>query len=565
MHSAFFPLFFISLIGVALSGRFQQTEGLLQWFSLVAGLAPLSLYHLALFRKRLLTPTEIDSVYYFGFLVTVVTLVSTAISLGLATTTPNLRWILLQFGLGLVATGYALFARLHLISKSTSTAEGDVVNSTEKLAKNVERVAGEFDKAAFQVAAFVEQTERRLTQLVDQTSNSFSDLEHRTASKFASAEAKFEQRMVEAQNAFNQALAKSASLALERAAGVIDQATKNFSSAISAVMEEIIRIQSEAEGISFSKASERITQFSTEMELSITSISTATNEAVKAGASSVAELAATFNKTARLATEITKKLDSLDRLNELIASIQNASVAISGIAKTSVEAESALSSLAVKTALAEQGIREGVIVPLENTSFAKVLGDVESRLSTAGQLMSDHLISMQHSVLPVAEKMVALVANVESAVASAKTIESGSKGLEESMREFEGSVRTAAQIIATTGETAGSIKSFDAEIHAASSRLADSVGKLGEQADALSLMLGKATPGLDRALSTAASGLESIDKRLSALDELASSARMASQQMRSVAFSATMNLHAISPVAAVLPKPTETVEFKPAG
>ena len=347
MHSSFLILFICSLCGVLFSSFVRHTEGVLQWTGLIAGLLPLVIYHIILWRKRVLSSTEIDSIYYFGFLVTVITLVATAISLGLAPkNTLNLQWILLQFGLGLIATGYALFARLLLLSKSTSNADADVVDSTEKLAKSVERVAGEFDKAGFQVAAFVEQTEKRLAEMSE-----------RTASKFASTEEMFEKRMIEAQNAFNVALEKSATISLERTANVLDRATSSFSNSISAVMEEIIRMQSEAEGISFAKASERIAGFSNEMESSITSIALAVNIASKASSASVAELSTTFNKTSKLATEISKKLDNLDKLLILTGAIEDVSEAIAGIAKTSIEAESALSSLAAKTVIAEQSIR----------------------------------------------------------------------------------------------------------------------------------------------------------------------------------------------------------------
>jgi hypothetical protein len=90
------------------------------WFSLTP-VAPLIAYHLAyLFpRARTLRGAEIDSVYYFGFLVTVATLAETAAVIAGA---PELgiQSVLYKFGAGLLATGYAVVARLHLQSLTSA-------------------------------------------------------------------------------------------------------------------------------------------------------------------------------------------------------------------------------------------------------------------------------------------------------------------------------------------------------------------------------------------------------------------------------------------------------------
>jgi drug/metabolite transporter (DMT)-like permease len=133
MHKSFLPLFLVSLVGVLGSSFIDHENSQYQVIGLIAGVLPLLGYYYALARKKLLSPSEIDSVYYFGFLVTVITLVSTAVAIGIATKLPELKWILLQFGLGLIATGIALFARLMLMTKSTSEVELDVVESSKLL------------------------------------------------------------------------------------------------------------------------------------------------------------------------------------------------------------------------------------------------------------------------------------------------------------------------------------------------------------------------------------------------------------------------------------------------
>ena len=352
MHKSFFPLFIISLVGILAASQLQNSVGEIQWVSFATGIIPLVIYHVILWRKHLLSPTEVDSIYYFGFLITVITLVSTALSIGLSEGTIDLRWILFQFGLGLVATGYALFARLQLLAKSTVTADTDIVDATERLAKSVEMVAGKFDTAGFQVDAFVERTERRL-----------AELEQRTQTTFTDSEEKFKKELNEATLSFNKNLAKAASLSLEHSSNLIKQTTDQFSEAISAVMKEIGRVQTEAETISFQKASERITKFAEEMEQSVAAISGKVSEAARESAGAVSELTSASRKTMKLATDISAKLENLKGIDALTDSIDKASGAISGIAGTAAKANDSLSSLAENANITAQRIREYAIKP----------------------------------------------------------------------------------------------------------------------------------------------------------------------------------------------------------
>lgn len=521
MHKSFFPLFLISLIGILASSRLQHIDGMMQWSGLIAGLAPLVFYHLALMRKRLLSPTEIDSVYYFGFLVTVITLVSTAISLGLSETTPNLRWILLQFGLGLVATGYALFARLHLLSKSTAIADTDVVDSTEKLAKSVQRVAGEFDKAGFHVAAFVEQTEKRLLEM-----------EQRSATHFASVQAKFEQRMVDAEMAFNEALANSAELSFDRAASIIDKATDKFSDAISSVMEEVIRIQSEAEAISFAKAAERIAGFSAEIESSISTITSKVIEAGTESAASISELTATSRKVIKLASDIATKLQTLESVSALVQSISSASGAIGSMSKTAADADASLSSLAEKAAHAEGALRQSVTEPLSASALGSALASAEKSITEAGRTAGEALSTMGTAVAPVAGKVAELLDQIKFATSSASVIERGASDMTRSVTALEDSIsKTTSELLraASVAETAGS---FQADMTTATSRLSGAVSGLEVEASAMASMLSRASEGLEKAFSTASAGLISVEARLTPIDDLASTARAASQKIK---------------------------------
>ena len=92
------------------------------WMSLVAGCGPLVYYHLFYLTPRArkgLTQTAIDSVYYFGFLVTVAALGISAVTIASSGGTTDINTVVFQFGVGLFATGYAVIARMHLSSLST--------------------------------------------------------------------------------------------------------------------------------------------------------------------------------------------------------------------------------------------------------------------------------------------------------------------------------------------------------------------------------------------------------------------------------------------------------------
>lgn len=438
MHKSFFPLFIVSLVGILALGNAQHSAGLKQYSSLLAGITPLVVYHAILLRKRLLTPTEVDSVYYFGFLVTMVTLVSMAISIGLSPASIDLRWVLFQFGLGLVATGYALFARLHLLAKSTVTAETDIVDANERLAKSVERVAGEFDKAGFQVAAFVEQSERRL-----------SELEQRTQAKFAAAEAKFEQHLNEAATHFDENLAKSSSQSLDRTSIVIEQATTGFSVAISSVIKEIDRVQVEAKTISFQKASERIAQFAGEMEQSVASISGKVSEAARSSADAISDLTSASRKATELATNISTGLSAIGRLEELATIIESSISAMRLIAATSNEVDAALSSLAAKAGAAERGIREGVIDPLSQGNLTSALSSAERSISAAAESVSRVLAAVDSSLRQSAEAISA--ATVSSAAAASLASEAPAARLFETIGDLSSQVETLRKTLHNIG------------------------------------------------------------------------------------------------------------------
>lgn len=124
------------------------------WVGMLGGGAPLVYYHLGYLTRRAskgLSQTAIDSVYYFGFLVTVAALGVSAVSLAATGGKAPLTDIAFQFGLGLLATGYAVIARLHLTSIGTLVEEANpeavldkYVARSRELVTNVEMASEQF-------------------------------------------------------------------------------------------------------------------------------------------------------------------------------------------------------------------------------------------------------------------------------------------------------------------------------------------------------------------------------------------------------------------------------------
>ena len=351
MHKSFLPLFLISLVGVLGSSFVDHENSQYQFIGLIAGVLPLLGYYFALARKKLLSPSEIDSVYYFGFLVTVITLVSTAVAIGIATKLPELKWILLQFGLGLIATGIALFARLMLMTKSTSEVELDVVESSKLLVAAVTNVAGEFDNASYLVKSFVDQLQVRMNELVMAT------------------EEEFKEALKNSLNSYVLNVQTTTEVSLTKCAEVIDKTTKKFSDGISLLVTEVERVKTEAEGLNFVAAAIQIEAFSLQIQSSLQSIADKTNEASIVSAAGIAELAATTRKVQKLAIDISSKLEKIDQIQNLLENILNTTEALGVFREATNTASSAITKLNANSSEAARAIDKKIIEPLEKSEI----------------------------------------------------------------------------------------------------------------------------------------------------------------------------------------------------
>lgn len=93
------------------------------WLAMAGGVVPMIYYHVGYLwpraKKGGLSQAAIDSVYYYGFLVTIAALSLSALVIGRDGAAGQVTTVVYQFGAGLLATAYAVVARMHLSSVAT--------------------------------------------------------------------------------------------------------------------------------------------------------------------------------------------------------------------------------------------------------------------------------------------------------------------------------------------------------------------------------------------------------------------------------------------------------------
>lgn len=177
--SSFFPtLRNLALVSFALligATVFRQPP----WVATLGGVAPLIWYHIVYLAPRArsgISQAAIDSVYYFGFLITIAALGVSAVSLALSGGMEAMDTIAYQFGLGLLATGYAIFARMHLTSISTwleeQSPEGVLdryLMRTQELVTNVEMASVQFENLTSNLIARAEASTKHSAETAEKT------------------------------------------------------------------------------------------------------------------------------------------------------------------------------------------------------------------------------------------------------------------------------------------------------------------------------------------------------------------------------------------------------------
>jgi DNA repair ATPase RecN len=142
------------------------------WLVMLPGIAPLCWYHRRVLLPKAesgLTQVAIDSVYYFGFLVTVAALCISALMVGLHGAAASIDTIVMQFSAGLVATGYAVAARLDLQSRGSATSEATLEEVMDKYVHKSIALVDNVEKASERLSAFSQQIVERTIEAAELT------------------------------------------------------------------------------------------------------------------------------------------------------------------------------------------------------------------------------------------------------------------------------------------------------------------------------------------------------------------------------------------------------------
>jgi len=131
-------------------------------FVSAGGFLPLVHYHFRLLfavRKHSLPQATVDTVYYLGFLITIATLVLSVLKVGLGDSSSvagkdGFQNLAVVFGSGLLATGYALFARIQLMMMSEKIEEEDLGDKVDRYALEAEKALNKLRLSAAEFEVF---------------------------------------------------------------------------------------------------------------------------------------------------------------------------------------------------------------------------------------------------------------------------------------------------------------------------------------------------------------------------------------------------------------------------
>lgn len=171
------------------------------WLIGLCGMAPLAAYHVFLYRANRraggLPQSTIDTVYYFGFIVTIATLAAAVLAIALrpenitsggAQALPRVG---ATFGLGLLATGYALAARIQLMIQSSQIDEETVSDQVSRVYQELSRTLLVIQRSAIEFESLgitlVDRTRRNTEALLQGVSATLVDASKQAATEYAYA------------------------------------------------------------------------------------------------------------------------------------------------------------------------------------------------------------------------------------------------------------------------------------------------------------------------------------------------------------------------------------------
>lgn len=395
MTLKYFPtlLLCVSLSLAALAAG-MVVEGTLKWPLVAGAILPLVYYHIGFLRQRVRVSTDspaIDSVYYYGFLVTVAALALSALSVD--TTPPiNFQPVLIKFGVGLAATGYAVLARMHLMSLVQGSDDASVGEVTDKYVRRSQALIDDVEVAIVRVKSFSETVLRESRDLHTKTKSEFD--EHLLSSARA-----FQEELTQICSASRQAIAEVREL-LNEVAFVSERSELNKLVKDTASTSRKLTDQMDGFATQIEASAKKTLQANTAiaaLEQSILDLDASVSKvAGPQGALSVAaaSLTATTDastqatQSARDALAVTADLTKAIGANDeafaaLLSFAQTASAQFQSLTTTAAKLDAALLQLSEATATADSLARE---LTTAGTTFPRLGREADALTASLGEL-----------------------------------------------------------------------------------------------------------------------------------------------------------------------------------
>lgn len=389
MHSSFKFLFPISVVGAFLAA-FSHAY-VWSWIGFFIGIASLVKYHLNLKNEKNLTPDQIDSVYFFGFLMTVITLLLASFAVGMNAKEIDLTSVLVQFGLGMTATAYGLFARLHLTDVAGPQTEDQIIMANQQLAHSVRDAAAQFDLAAIHVTDFVQRASARIQELETQL--------HRTSQRYEqdlqNARNAFNSQLANASRVFAQELTENRTTLLREVTETIQSSIQAFGVTVHELMGEFQRLRTEVESVSFQAFADQLMEVQSNISSVLNSLSASTLEASQTAGESITELSAAMRKALLVAGRINENLQSLSRVHEITVGVNGVVNSLHDFRSESEQLRQSLSGLIPAIDSFEQQLNQAVTNGTASVQTLRQISDLVRALDQSAPVIERLLASFQ--------------------------------------------------------------------------------------------------------------------------------------------------------------------------
>lgn len=140
-------------------------------------LLPLAWYFSRLLREaredRSLGQSAIDSVYYFGFLITIFSLAASVFRVWLHGIGQDIGALIAHFGVGLLATGLALAFRMWLTAVTEQLGKKDLEETIETYIRRIDDVVVKVEMSAASFEGLSDSLQERTESVIDEATSSF--------------------------------------------------------------------------------------------------------------------------------------------------------------------------------------------------------------------------------------------------------------------------------------------------------------------------------------------------------------------------------------------------------